>query len=202
MATYKTVQETSSTSHTAENSRVPSAGVGSGQAGGVGVRFNPTTTIAPASGKGPQVTGVLSTRNDRLEQKSPQIHQIPEESPYRLLFSEMIFPIMLQNNKENYIFDLKSCTYNNSEVTKPGTLRVYGVKKWACENIYTIEASVYGMSKVDLEQSLDVVKYGGILDLRNCNFMSMFSSETMDTTSEYTQDTTNSLPTGEITHLL
>ncbi|ESU39363.1 Hypothetical protein DHA2_10976 [Giardia duodenalis] len=196
MATYKTVQETSSASHTAENSRVPSAGVGSGQAGGVGVRFNPTTTIAPASGKGPQVTGVLSTRNDRLEQKSPQIHQIPEESPYRLLFSEMIFPIMLQNNKENYIFDLKSCTYNNSEVTKPGTLRVYGVKKWACENIYTIEASVYGMSKVDLEQSLDVVKYGGILDLRNCNFMSMFSSETMDTTSEYTQDTTNSLPTG------
>lgn len=196
MATYKTVQETASTGPTPEASRIPSAGIGVGQAGGTGVRFNPTTTIAPATGRGPQMTGLLSTRNDRMEPKSPQIHQIPEESPYRLLFSEMIFPIMLQNNKENYIFDIKSCTYNNSEITKPGTLRVYGAKKWACENIYTVEASTYGMNKVDLEQSSEVVKYGGILDLRNCNFMSMLSSETMDTTSEYTQDNTSTMIAG------
>ncbi|ESU43098.1 Hypothetical protein GSB_150398, partial [Giardia duodenalis] len=164
--------------------------------GGVGVRFNPTTTIAPATGRGPQVAGMLSTRNDKFEPKSPPTHQIPEESPYRLLFSEMIFPIMLQSNKENYIFDLKSCTYNNCEVTKPGTLRVYGAKKWTCENIYTVEASTYGMNKLDLEQSPDIIKYGGILDLRNCNFRSMLSSETMDTTSEYTQDNANSIAVG------
>lgn len=196
MATYKTVQETVSTGPTPESSRVPSAGVGTGQIGGTSVRFNPTTTIAPATGRGPQITGTLNTRADRLEPKSPQIHHIPEESPYRLLFSEMIFPIMLHNNKENYIFDIRSCTYNNCESIKPGTLRVYGSKKWACENIYTIEASTYGMNKVDLEQSLDVVKHGGVLDLRNCNFMSMFSSETIDTSSEYTHDNANSIVTG------
>lgn len=32
--------------------------------------------------------------------------------------------------------------------------------------------------------------------MRNCNFRSMLSSETMDTTSEYTQDNANSIAVG------
>ncbi|TNJ30245.1 putative Carboxypeptidase [Giardia muris] len=123
------------------------------------IQENKSRAISPSPG-----VGVRFSNDTKAESPRRLTTTIPEESPYRLTFSEMVYPILLAENGENYLFDIASCTYNDNSSVKPNSLRTYAAKVWGCDNIYVAESSLYGTNRLEVEHSEKAILYGGIVN--------------------------------------